>query len=355
MGTKSTSGGTQTTIAEPPAYLKPYLTQAANAATQQFQQGGPQQYGGSTVAPFSQVTQDALSGMAQRGAQGSPLIGQAQGFVQQGLNAPISSQFGNAQNPYAAAVDAGSAQNPYAMQANQFGGATNPYLDATYSRALENAMQGVESQFARGGRNIGASLPVAGDIASQLASQIYAPAYENERNRQLQMQSQLTGIGAQSFENQQARQLQSGLAAQGIGAQGYEQAQNRALSDLTSQRGLQQNLLGYASPLAAQDYMDLASRLQAGQAYDMQNQAMLNDEVNRFNYQQNLPGMNLDAYIQRLTGMPGSTSTTQLPTQYRNQTAGALGGALAGGQLGSVFGPWGTGIGAVLGGLGGLL
>lgn len=445
---KQSSGGTQTTTMEPPDYIKPYLEQAARGAfglyagpgsqipatsptsgasggilgriaqlngsgssapsapgVDPFNAWFPQQFPGSTVANFSGATDAALSGITDRALNGSPLVSQAQQFVQNGLSQPIQSGFGAQINPYASPVSAGAGSNPYASPVgvqqvsggagqnpwasmdNPFGGATNPYLDATFDKAFGSAMQGVESQFARGGRNIGAAQPVAGDIASQLASQIYAPAYENERNRQqsfaqqqlgigaqgfeagqgrnLQaglanqsagLQSLLSGqqIGAQGFENAQNRQLQAGLAGQQIGAQGYENAQNRQLSDLSSQRNYLQGLLGYASPLAAQDYMDLAQLQGAGQMYDTQNQAQLNDQINRFNYDQNAPGMALDSLLARLSGMPGSTQTTQLPTQYRNAGAGALGGALAGAQLGSVVPGIGTGIGALAGGLLGL-
>lgn len=369
---KSASGGTQTTTTEPPAYLKPYLTQAANAASQQYAQGAPAYYPGSQVAPMSDATTAGLSGTVQRAQDGSPLVDQAQQFVQQGLGQPISSTLGQSVNPYATPVDvqqvsAGNDANPYATSANPFGGASNPYLDAAYNQAFGKAMGSVESQFARGGRNISSALPVASDIASSLATQIYAPAYESERNRQANYASQQLGIGANSWDASQARQLQAGmanqsaglqagLAGQQIGAQGYEGAQNRQLQDLVSQRGFQQGLLGYASPLAAQDYADLAALRDAGSAYDTQSQAVLNDQINRYNYEQNAPGMTLDAYIQRLQGMPGSTSTTQLPTQYRNTGTGLLGGALAGAQLGSVIPGIGTGIGALGGAiLGGLL
>jgi hypothetical protein len=50
--------------------------------------------------------------------------------------------------------------------------------------------------------------------------------------------------------------------------------------------------------------------------------------------------------------MGGSSSTTvPKPTNY----AAPVGGALAGAQLGSMFGPWGTGLGALAGGGLGLL
>jgi hypothetical protein len=440
---KQSSGGTQTTTMEPPDYIKPYLDQAARGTFglyagpgvqipqqqpqedsikgigEMFRGGGsspqvnlpnvdpfsawtPQQYPGSQVANFSGATDAALSGITQRALNGSPLVDQAQQFVQQGLSQPIQSGFGGQSNPYASPVAAGSGSNPYASPVgvqqvsggagqnpwanteNPFGGATNPYLDATFDKAFGKSMQGLESQFARGGRNIGSSMPVAGDIATQLASQIYAPAYENERNRQQSFAQQQLGIGAQGFESGQGRSLQAGLANQGaglqsqlagqqigaqgyesgmgrqlqanlagqqIGAQGYENAQGRQLSDLTNQRQLQQNLLGYSSPLAAQDYLDLQQMQGAGQAYDMQNQAQLNDQINRWNYDQNRPGMALDSMLARLSGMPGSTQTTQLPTQYRNAAGGAMGGALAGAQLGSIFPGIGTGIGALGGAL----
>lgn len=57
------------------------------------------------------------------------------------------------------------------------------------------------------------------------------------------------------------------------------------------------------------------------------------------------------------TGLPvasllGQTQTgTSSQETFRNPVAGALGGGLTGAKLGSLFGPWGTAIGAVGGGL----
>lgn len=414
FGGKKQSGGstTQTVVSEPASYLKPYLQQGLGEASSQYFQGGPEVYQGDTYAGMSPQTVQALQAQMQR-SQGSPLVGNANQFVQQGLNAPISSQFGQSQNPYstpigamggtnpyAGPVDAGGttnpfsqavtqgtiSANPYAGGENPFGGASNPYLDQTFNKALDSAVQGVKSRFAGVGRNTIAGLPVAGDIASSLAAQIYAPAYENERNRQLSYGQQQLGIGANAFEAQQGRQLQSGLAAQQIGAgsydagqarqltsnlagqqigagsyenladrqlqsglagqqigaQGYENAQGRQLSDLTNQRSLQQNLLGYVSPLAAQDYLDIAQARDAGAAYDTHLQNTRNDEVNRFNLNQQQPYQNLDQYLQRIALMNGgggsSTSTGTLPPQYSNPLSGALGGALLGTQFGGLFG-----------------
>lgn len=55
---------------------------------------------------------------------------------------------------------------------------------------------------------------------------------------------------------------------------------------------------------------------------------------------------------QGMAGLPYGSSVTQ-PVN-RNRVAGALGGAETGSEIGSAFGPWGTGIGAATGGLMGL-
>lgn len=372
-------------IKDPNAYLKPYLAGGAEGALAAYQGGGPELYSGSSVAPLSSQTNAALGGIFSRGQNGSPLVKSAQSFVNSGLNAPVSSQFGGASNPYANPVATQGTGNPYAnpvatsggnnpfagqVSAGQsmFGDSANPYLDANYNHAFGQAMQGVESQFARGGRNIQAARPIAGDISASLANQIYAPAFENQANRNLsafegaqgrQLQAGLAGqqigaqgyenaqgrnlqagmagqqIGAQGYENAQSRALQSGLAGQQIGAQGYESERDRMLNDLSGQRQLQQGLLGYASPLAAQDYMDLEQMRSAGQAYDTQNQAELTDTIGRFNQQANRPYANLDSYLSRLGSLAGTGSNLQVQGTgaYQNPLAAGVGGALLFQQL----------------------
>jgi hypothetical protein len=353
---------------DPNAYLTPYLNQAAGAAQQQFQSGGPQLWEGSTVAGPGEATRGALDAQIARGQSGSPLIDQAQGFVQNGLQQPISSQFGDAQNPYAQSVGGGSAFNPYARsvgggaQSNPYASGPNPFgegqntgLDAAFDYAAQKSRSRLESEFAGGGRNIGAAAPVRGDMLSSLAAQIYAPAYEAERNRELQYGQQQLGIGAQGFESAQSRNqnaalqgqqigagafdaaqgrnLQAGLNAQNIGAQGFENAQSRGLSDIQSQRQNQLGMLGFATPLAAQDYMDLQAQRDAGGVYDQYAQNQLSDQVNQFNQQQNVPGANLDALLSRLGMLKNSTGPAMPPTQQPNYLAAGIGGALAGREL----------------------
>lgn len=327
MGKKSSSGGTQTTISEPAAYLKPYLQGGLNASTQLFNTGGPQQYTGSTVVPFAPQTEQALSGITQRATNGSLLTDRASDFVLNGLARTPTTSF--------------STSNPYASGPNPYGGTTNPLLDQTFQHAADQSYNTLAGQYARSGRNIGASMPVQSDMLSSLAREIYAPAYENERNRQFQYGTQQLGIGAQ----------------------GYESGMDRRMNDIFNQRSNQMGLLNFAQPLANQDYQDLGQLANVGAQIEGKTGQIIDDRVNRWNFEQNRPQQNLDAYLARITGNPGSVQTQTGPAQKSNPLAGALGGALGGASLGSMMaapgatglaaigGPWGLIGGALLGGL----
>jgi len=330
MGGSSGSSRTTSTT-EPPAFIQPFLQYGAGQARGLYETGGPQQFPGSTVVPFSQPTEEALALTRERALNGSQVGNAAQGYVTNTLNSAPSSSFGNASNPFASAP--GSATGP-----REFAGATNPYLDATFNRAADQVQNRLQSSFASAGRNTGAARAPAALELNDLANQVYGGAYESDRNRSLQELGQLRQIG--STEQQQRV---------GIGAQGFENAQNRSLDDIQQQRQLQFGAAGLAPQLANQDYADLAAlEGVGGRIEDLQGQ-YLDDEIARFDFQQNSPQINLDRYLQRITGtFPGQVTTQNTPTN-RNRGAGALGGAATGASLGASFGPYG----ALLGGLGG--
>lgn len=266
MGTSTSSGGTQTTQVNPPAYQLPYLQKGLANAYSLYQQGGPQQYQGNTVTPFAPQTEQALQGITQRATNGSPVIQAGQGLVTDTLN--------------------GKYLDP----------SSNPYLKATFDKAAQDTQAAGEAQYAGTGRNVQAGAPQRMDLLSNLATQIYGGAYNNERDRQTQA-------------------------------------------------------LGYASPLAESDYRDLAALQGVGQTVEDKTGQIIADQQGRWNYDQQQPGNTLDDFLRRVSGNIGSSSSTQLPDVYRNRTAGGLGGAAAGYQLGSQFGGYGGAYGAILGGL----
>jgi hypothetical protein len=315
MGSSSTPSRT-TTVNEPPAFIQPYMQYGAEQSRALYGTGGPQYYGGNTVVPFSEQTENALGRTEQRALEGSPVNQAAQGYATRTLTDSPSSQFG-------------SAGNPYASGANPYGGASNPYLDATFNKAADSVQQRLGTQFAGAGRNTEASRAVNADELNNLATGLYGGAYENERNRQL------------AYGQQQL----------GIGASGYESERERMAQDLSQQRAHQFGVAGLAPNLANQDYVDLQALGGVGGQVEDLTGRLMEDQAARWDFDQNAPQTNLDNYIARITGgYPGGTSTQTTPT-YRNRTAGAAGGAMAGAQMGSMFGPWGTAIGAIGGGL----
>lgn len=297
MGTSSSPSRT-TTVNEPPAFIQPFMQYGADQSRALYGTGGPQYYGGNTVVPFSGQTEQALGLTEQRALQGSPVNQAAQNYATNTLNTAPTSQFGTGQNPY--------------------GSASNPYLDATFNKAADTVQNRLETQFAGSGRNVSASMPANTDMLSNLATQIYGGAYENERARQY----------------------------------GYDTAErDRMAQDIEQQRSRQFGVAGLAPSLANQDYVDInALGGVGGQVEDLAGRLM-EDQAARWDFAQNAPQINLDNYIARITGgYPGGTTNSTTPT-YRNRTAGAAGGAMAGAQMGSTFGPWGTAVGAVAGGL----
>lgn len=326
MGGGTPKNTTQTTTAEPPAYLRPYLEQGAGAASANYAAGPNQYYPGETVVPMSGQTQQALNLTEQRALNGSPVTDAAKTYAAKTLQQPITSSFGGATNPYASAT-------------NNYGSVNNPYLDATFDAAASRTRTALDSQFAGSGRNLAAQMPARSDQLNDLATQIYGGAYENERNRGLSMDQQILGIGAQ----------------------GYENAQGRALSDITNQRGTNLGLTGLSPGLANQDYTDLGQLGQVGAQYEDLTGRQMEDAAARWDFAQNADDQSLDNFLQRIgmiNGGAGGTTSATTPI-YRNRTAGAVGGGLSGAATGATIGSAvpgiGTAVGAGVGGLIGLL
>ena len=92
-----------------------------------------------------------------------------------------------------------------------------------------------------------------------------------------------------------------------------------------------------------------------GQTQAME-QALLNEKGQKWSMEQYAPYMRAQEIAALLGFMPNNGSTTTTSTGAlpgRSVSSGVLGGAASGAAAGSAFGPWGTGIGAVVGGLGG--
>lgn len=324
----SKGGGDTTTVqkSEPWSGLKPYLIDAYAKARNIQENGVPQYYPGATYTPASWMSQAGIDRLASRGQQGSPLQTAASNFA---LNATNGGQV----SPYTTkAADTlwGTASGDYLN--------ANPYLDQMFGQAAgnltqqfnEGVMPGLNSTFGQAGRTgsgahalaYGKAAGELGDTLGTLSANIYGNNYATERQNQLMAGSQLGAMGDQQFGNR----LDAAKLGMGV---------------------------------ASQDYNDIQQMLNAGQLSEGYSNQILQDDMNRFNYYQNLPQQNMSQYVAWLNGIPGANfaSGTSSANNGGGGVGGALGGGLAGGSLASMMGlsgPLGWGL-AGLGALGGLL
>jgi hypothetical protein len=148
------------------------------------------------------------------------------------------------------------------------------------------------------------------------------------------------GSGAHVAAHDAAERIlatQLGDIAGNLGYQGYAAERNNML-----------NALNAAPAYAQADYGDIAQLADVGRQREAAEQALINDQIARWNFEQQQPADKLAQYAQLIRGDFGGTTTTTAPY---SSGAGILGGATSGAGAGAAFGPWGAGIGAILGGL----
>ena len=259
----------------------------------------------------------------------------------QGQQGPLENVFGQAGTIY---NDAKSWPQYY-NQGSTVSGLTAPQLQ-----------QG-QQQYQYGQQGGDQALQAANNSTAQISSGYYM----NNQNPDLQnVEQQATAQALPAIQSQfiAGGGMNGGLAAQASAA---------GISNTVGQLGYQnyndqiQNMerANLAAPGVDQaQASDLAQGANYGNMLQNQNQAQLNNSVQEWNYNQNLPINMLGVYDNFVSGNYGSQGSTTTPV-YHNQTAsavgGALGGAATGASLGSMAGPYGTAIGAVGGGIAGLL
>lgn len=147
----------------------------------------------------------------------------------------------------------------------------------------------------------------------------------------------------------------SGRGRYGSGLQAYQQQKagsnlmrelgdmgaRMSYADYGAERGRQQQALSQAPQLAQQDYLDISQLAQAGAMREGQAGAELQDQISRFNFEQNAPRDALTQYMALIGGgQYGGTSQETSPI-FQNKAAenvGLLaGGASAAADIASIF------------------
>lgn len=308
---KSRSQSEQWSRSQPWNYQAPYLAQGYATAEQLFNQGGPQYYGGSTVAPFSPVTEQGMSQFYNTAAQGSPLPSQGQDYLSgvlsggytpnptqgfAGLNSLASGNNAMMNNPYGYELDpqgymlspgAFSASAPSNMldkvdfnkvgdvsvgnehlqnvQGGNFLG-SNPYLDSAYnsaaSRVTDNfnksVLPGLNATFGAGGRtgsglheqSLNNAANTLGQNLGDMANSMYSSAYQFERGNQDQAATNLMDADlAAKLGNQQTRFGAESTNAN-LSGTGLNAATNASIASMNAQLGAGQGNQGFFQNLA---------------------------------------------------------------------------------------------------------
>ena len=173
----------------------------------------------------------------------------------------------------------------------------------------------------------------------------------------------------QQFTQEALPGLQSSFTSAGMRGGSAEQAAagramdsfTRALSDTggelayrnyANERNRQAQFAQGAPAYALSRFQDAQQLANVGGAREGLAQAQLADEINRFNFNQNVQQDQLANYLGLVQGGYGSEGTSTQP-YFRNVGASILGGGLTGAMLGNTLGI-GAGAGAGLGALAGL-
>jgi|SRR6185312_236293 len=333
MGGKSPApSGTTTSVqnSQPWSEQQPYLEDAFAQAHNLWQNNVPQYYPGQTYAPATNVQNDAINKTASLAEQ-NPLFSQSVGSNQNFLTGANL-----ANDPAMAALSGFSGQNPTSPGASalqqyaqgDMASAGNPYTNAVSQSVLSSVVPQIQSQFIQGG---GLSSPQAAYATTQGATSALAPSLF--QNFQQEQQNQLGALGAQETA---ANNLQNA----------YGQNMQQTLGSLA-----------LAPSTAQMGFTDLGQLYNAGATDQANQQANINDAVNRYNYNTTLPYNMLNQFIGETTGNYGGTTALTQP-YFANQGMNLLGGALGGASLGNTLlgstigsgaaSAGGAGIGALL-------
>jgi hypothetical protein len=93
-----------------------------------------------------------------------------------------------------------------------------------------------------------------------------------------------------------------------------EQGGQLAYQSAEAERARQMAAVGAAPQMAQADYADIQKLLSVGGAREAQGAAELQDAMNRFNFQQNLPQMKLSQFANLFSSVPQGTETVQTAT-----------------------------------------
>jgi hypothetical protein len=284
------------------------------------------------------------------------------GQKKKGTPAVQTTQPWDVQQPYLGEIFDAARENYYSSSPQYYPWET---LGPQSGDTIEGQQQ--FGDYARGGASTlaGASTGAVTDILSgkylNAESNPYLQSYTNAAIRPMVQQfseSVLPNIRGEAMASGGFGGSRQGVA-EGLASERF----GRAIGDTTSgiynnayNQGMNQfsRAIDQAPGTLAAGSLPSMMMMQSGELQDQRNQATIDADINRWNFEQQLPENKLRDYLSMVQGNYGGTTTGTSETGGSSQAVGAVGGALAGAKLGSSVSPgWGTLIGAILGALGG--
>lgn len=154
------------------------------------------------------------------------------------------------------------------------------------------------------GRGVNPFLAGALGQTNRLAGEEFTRNIQN-----LQSQAASAGRYGSNAMGQQAGQAQD-IFARALAEQGGQLAYNSA----EAERARQMAAVGAAPQMAQADYADIQRLLSVGGAREAQSAAELQDAMNRYNFEQNLPQAKLSQFANLFSSVPQGSTTVQTAT-----------------------------------------
>jgi hypothetical protein len=154
------------------------------------------------------------------------------------------------------------------------------------------------------GRGVNPFLAGALEQTNRLAGEQF-----NRNIQNLQSSAASAGRYGSSAMGQQAGQAQD-IFARALAEQGGQLAYNSA----EAERARQMAAVGAAPQMAQADYADIQRLLSVGGAKEAQSAAELQDAMNRYNFEQNLPQAKLSQFANLFSSVPQGSTTVQTAT-----------------------------------------
>jgi hypothetical protein len=140
----------------------------------------------------------------------------------------------------------------------------------------------------------------------------YAPTVEaaQEATRGLQSQASQAGRYGSGAMGQLAERQASALG-RGLG----QTLSNLSYQSAEAEAARQAAAIAGAPAMAQADYADIAQLADVGKTQEQYQQMALEDQINRYNYQQNLPQTQLNQFLSQVYGAPQGSQATSTTTQ----------------------------------------